>query len=73
MDVKVVGSFYLPHDSGMRSRRSLNQKGLDRLLHVQIRDGSAGTNLYERDLSDTRLMSYQKNLPSEQSQGGGKV
>jgi hypothetical protein len=55
----------------MRSRRSLNQKGLDRLLYVQLRDGSAGTNLYERDLSDTRLVNYQKNLPSEQSQGGG--
>jgi hypothetical protein len=55
----------------MRSRRGLNQKGLDRLLHVRVRDPGAGTNLHEGEVSDTRLVDYQKNLPSEQSQGRG--
>lgn len=37
----------------MRSRMSLNQKGLDRLLHVRVRDqGQVPTFISQDELSD---------------------
>jgi hypothetical protein len=52
---------------------SLNQKGLDRLLHVRVRDPGAGTNLHEGEVSDTRLVwTTRRTCQVSKAKGEGK-